>query len=294
MILEGSIMKLVDTPREREDVEEGNTILLRCTVSNLQGTAQWSKNEAIIYDQYTPDYNDRDHYVMVGNGTIGDFSLELRNANLEDTAQYTCTIRPKKDDIRIPPLVAKTNVTVLPHQSLEASKKQAPQRSSDSKQAREALNLPELVHPAGSNNSPPGTHHKQQAAGFVTPQQHHYSNINAFAGPTISSHSVQSQPGPNALGSTQYRASSTPGPSGPLQLFILWPYLLLGLAALLFMANIYLICSLYRRHKRARAHQRHHAPANEGSLESGSNGGCSSSNLADENDSQARLKNLSR
>lgn len=267
-------------------LDEGETILLKCVVANLQGKAQWSKNKVIIYDQEIPPaLNDNKHYVVSGNTTLGDFSLELRNARLDDTAQYTCLIRPKIDLPIFRQLVHKTNVTVRPRQPLLSATRSAesqPSRSqhaqsAETKQARDVLgNLPKL---GGSSAHLSGS--------FITPA--HYSGASSLAVPQPSSQFQVNHL--TAQGSTQHSAHA---PSTFASILLLWPYLLLGLAAILFMANIYLICSLYRRHKQAQAHRRRHSTQAEGSLESGSNVGCSSSNLGDENDSQARLKNLSR
>lgn len=270
-------------------LHEGETILLKCVVANLQGKGQWRKDSLVIYDQELgADFNENKHYVVNGNTALGDFSLELRNARLDDTAQYTCRIRPKLDLPIYKELEHITNLTVRSREPQPADTRTTeslllPAKlagSPETKQARDVLgNLPKL---GGS-----GAH---LSGSFITPAHHSSPNSLAVLQPSsqyqVNHHHLSPQ------GSTQHHGQSAPSTASSI--LLLWPYLLLGLAGILFMANIYLICSLYRRHKRAQAHRRRHSNQVEGSLESSSNAGCSSSNLGDENDSQARLKNLSR
>lgn len=68
----------------------GDTIILPCRVLNKVGTLQWTKDGFGLG-------SDRDligfpRYQMTGNDEEGDFSLQIRNVQLEDDAQFQCQV----------------------------------------------------------------------------------------------------------------------------------------------------------------------------------------------------------
>lgn len=107
--------KFVDNADGEVRAVEGETILLKCIVAHLQGKAQWNRNRTIIFDQEIPtELNSSRHFVIVGNQTAGDFSLEIRNIRIDDAGTYECHIRPKIDSEYYIALTALTKLTVKP------------------------------------------------------------------------------------------------------------------------------------------------------------------------------------
>jgi len=70
----------------------GETIILPCRVMNRVGTLQWTKDGFGLG-------NGRDlagfpRYMMTGNDDENDFSLQIRNVQLEDDALFQCQVGP--------------------------------------------------------------------------------------------------------------------------------------------------------------------------------------------------------
>lgn len=68
----------------------GETIILPCRVLNKVGTLQWTKDGFGLG-------TDRDllgfpRYTMTGNDEEGDYSLQIRNVQLEDDALFQCQV----------------------------------------------------------------------------------------------------------------------------------------------------------------------------------------------------------
>jgi len=67
-----------------------DTILLACRVVNKVGTLQWTRDSfGLGTDRDLVGYP---RYTMSGNDEEGDFSLQIRNVNLEDDAKFQCQV----------------------------------------------------------------------------------------------------------------------------------------------------------------------------------------------------------
>lgn len=76
-------------PQDRTAIV-GETIIMACRVVNKKGNLQWSRDGfGLGTDRELKGYP---RYTMTGNDDEGDYSLQIRNVNLEDDAPFQCQV----------------------------------------------------------------------------------------------------------------------------------------------------------------------------------------------------------
>lgn len=101
------IQSLVVVPTNSQ-VIEGHSTTLHCHVSNQAGTVQWSKDGLLL--GFDPDIPGFPRYSIVGNASLGIYNLRIKDAKLEDDADYECQVGPAEGH---DPIVATAHLTVL-------------------------------------------------------------------------------------------------------------------------------------------------------------------------------------
>lgn len=240
---------------------EGQSLKLNCEVDNQQAVAQWLKDAFPVFFNHTkvkqePEF---ERLFLSGDAAKGEQNLELRHAKLEDTGTYECQVYPSENSFGDLGVKTFTNITVYPQP------------------ATTTTTAPEPISSSGLENN----HHQAELA---TPMKGG-SQLQArdIMSLTKLSQATNNQSGGQPSNQTPFitpHASTAPDLSTArtLHLSLLsWPYLLLFLAVLLASANVYLIMSLIKRHKRRLKALKFHTNQQDNSLESDSNGGASSS-----------------
>lgn len=235
-------------PDARVTTDEGLQILLRCEVDNQKGNVQWIKDtfQYIFHSNRIKANNpDFEHFQMVGNPANGEHSLLIDKPSEKDSGYYECQVQPTADDST--ELRAGSNVTVRPLPPLEIHTNTL--TSTTNEQA--------LLTRSAPNELGSLTQHQSRAipvvkATLLPP---------AFISPHSSISSSSSSSSSSSISNAHPVAASTFGQTSA-GFVIGWPFLLLLIAGLLMMANIYLICSLIKRHQRKK----------DSSLESASSG----------------------
>lgn len=143
----------------------GDTIILPCRVVNRVGTLQWTKDGFGLG-------NGRDlagfpRYMMTGNDDENDFSLQIRNVQLEDDAEFQCQVGPTEGTkgIRSRSAVVQVNVPPEPPKIIEGNHIRTTAGSTvelnceaaAGKPAAEVSSLP-LAQSYTKNSSHPSTH----------------------------------------------------------------------------------------------------------------------------------------
>lgn len=229
----------------------GQSILLACEVDNQEGPAQWLKDNSYIFhsNRTRAKTTEFDHIKIAGNGTDGDHSLIVENASEKDTGHYECQVMGKDDNGH--EIWAASDVVVLPPPPMPIITELS---SSSSSSSPSALSSDQSLSSSSINTTNELNMLTRQA-----PNEQHQTRIVVKATHLPSSAFIS----PSHASSNAHPtvASTTIGPAGA-HLVISWPYILLLIAALLVMANIYLIYSLIKRHQRKK----------DNSLESASSG----------------------
>ena len=76
-------------PQDRTAIV-GETIIMACRVVSKKGNLQWSRDGfGLGTDRELKGYP---RYTMTGNDDEGDYSLQIRNVNLEDDSTFQCQV----------------------------------------------------------------------------------------------------------------------------------------------------------------------------------------------------------
>ena len=166
-----------------------------------------------------------DRFEFIGNLERGDYGLELKSAQLDDSGVYICQVTPDKlaDNDNKADFAIKTNITVVP--------------------VPPTKNIPpywtKLVaeSPGGPNSVVSSPSPSLQPAAFMSQKS-----------PSSAFHYLSTRASSSSASSVRHHQHQS---ATVAALTLSWPYLLLALAGLLMLANIYLIYALIKRHKRA-------------------------------------------
>uniref|UniRef100_A0A5S6QMZ9 Nephrin n=1 Tax=Trichuris muris TaxID=70415 RepID=A0A5S6QMZ9_TRIMR len=81
-------------PPSNASVVEGDTVVLQCVVGNQyqQGRTHWTKDGIVLGFDYNLSGYER--YRVVGTHALGEYNLEIVNAQLEDNGEFECQVLP--------------------------------------------------------------------------------------------------------------------------------------------------------------------------------------------------------
>lgn len=290
-------------PQEVVAAWEGNSVILECEIANQQGAVQWTKDGELIFWGNGKKIVEKSYtnYFLIGEVEKGDHTLEVRSASEKDSGTYICQAPPLEDTgITEDYLRASSNVTVLkrpPPQEVTSSH-QDPSNNSGSSLINHHQQQLSLSGEGGnealddsSSGSKSGNGGSQLQARDIPSSTKLSAGFNLVNGQApLSPHSGFITPHASTALHSASSSSSSPVHIKSLNLIIVWPYLLLCAAVLLMLANIYLIYSLVKRHKRQKEG---FSQQTDNSLESGSNGGCSATGSAGTGSSRLGANELS-
>lgn len=243
------MQKFRKVPDAQITTTAGLTILIPCEVDNQTGYVQWRKDGSWLFGPQRNRSPRFERVFIVGDASRGDHSIELRAARPEDSGFYDCQLIPASDELAEQYFQAGAQVSVKAQQPEPASNLSAPTLKPPKWSADGSATLTRLPDSASQQGSPAS------------------SILSAF----VSAHGQSSG---GSIGSLLAGQSAGFGN----QLALSWPYLLLLLAGLLMVANIYLIYSLFKRRTRSSKLSGQSADSHDGSLESNSQGDSSATN----------------
>lgn len=174
------------------------------------------------------------NYWFTGNRSANDYSMEIRNLRLNDTGEYECRmmdvdVYSEYQELR-PRFLVRTNITVLPRPTPSTSQLADPLDTT--KPNASDLGQLELIAATSSKNGHLVPSSQLQARRDISSSLTHLTTNTALL-PATRRALDHNQQGPAAIG-----------------LVVATPYLLLALALLLLMVNVYLIYSLVRLKRR--------------------------------------------
>lgn len=229
-------------PQPILETTQGQSILLNCEVDDQEGPVQWIKQPGIyiFHNNRTRanNHSDFDHFT-IADTVEGDYSLKIEKVRLSDSGYYECQVPGKRDDGHELQAGSELRVIPLPPPT------PMPVAETNHVVSNSSVSNNELNMLARSAPSEPGSLQYSRNAP-VGKALNHFPSSNF-----ISPHASNAHP----------TAASTIGPSNA-HLYASWPYLLLLIAGLLMLANVYLVYSLFKRHQRKK----------DNSLESASSG----------------------
>ena len=262
-------------PEPKIEVVEGAKFILPCELETPLPSAGWLRDRGdgirvpLFGLNFTRDtYLTPNRFKFVGNLELGDYSIELDGADLTDSGAYFCQTASagifEADNLK--DYTVATNITVQPKpppdsqpsiimaSSLHSSSAQS-QNQADADSGSNGLlssnNLDQLDLIKVNKNKYPGSSARAaqsqlqaREAGWTKLSSASYISPSLQPSAFVNSHPLISSPS----SSTAY---SIRGGSSGFQtnsLMLSWPFLLLALAGLLMLANIYLIYSLIKRH----------------------------------------------
>lgn len=288
-------------PIESVSAREGESILLRCEIDNQQGDVQWTKDDELLFhtNGKAAARHSYPKHSMVGDMAKGEHILEIEKARLKDSGIYRCQVPPVIDTGNLEDyLIASSNVTIHKWPSqIQLASDTATKQVQNSTPTSPSSSLSKGINGSvDSGNLDDPTTYGKPVYGSATASQLQArdipsssklpSSINHITGPT--SFQANNFITPHASTATVTRSSTNYLQS--LNLIITWPILLLIIAVVLSLANIYLIYSLVQRHKRQKEG---FSQQTDNSLESGSNGGCSATGSAGTGSSRLGTNELS-
>nr|XP_006821762.1 PREDICTED: obscurin-like [Saccoglossus kowalevskii] len=81
-------------------IVEGNTLTLRCSVENKEGSVIWSKDNVDISTDHTVTNGDS-RYSIRGNSDNGRYNLQIRDVALSDEGYYECRVTAADNSLEI-------------------------------------------------------------------------------------------------------------------------------------------------------------------------------------------------
>ena len=93
---------------QNTSVREGQTAMMHCKVGNQQGRAQWIRNGFIL--NIERDIAAFPRHTVIGNKNSGNHILHIKNATIEDDAEYRCQVEKRGKQRQIQ---AHAHLTVL-------------------------------------------------------------------------------------------------------------------------------------------------------------------------------------
>lgn len=261
------LINFIIKPNEVTRVDEGSTAVLRCKIEKQTKHRFWMLNDISLFkddDFMVPEQSQptANRTKFIGNFSNGDYSVEIEEVRLKDQGHYRCVAYPDdlKDLASAVGLDTGTYLKVIPrpppdepttdqsHSHYMPSSQQAA-ASLENSGSYESSSVPSSRLQFNNNKAReafPGARELDRnnqitssGLGFISPSSSPYMN------------NYNSQHHATVRASTAFPATTT-NSYGLTSAALVWPYLLLALAALLMIANIYLIFSLIRRHTRSK------------------------------------------
>lgn len=243
----------------------GDTIIFECHITNMTEVVStaWERHEdETILEYYktpvagkqhqlylVPEFRDKVNFI--GNKDVGDFTIELCNVNKTDEAEYRCMFSTVTDKVLRHTTVRVNKLRVKPPppppQIYSNEPAESGEMSSKTIGQVQARDVP--AHLDGTSNNKPN----KLVSGKNVDATYNTYEPSAF----VSSPMSLTGHGPANLASASIGGGRTLAATGGvglggasgnlLNLLASWPYLLLIIATLLMLANVYVILALVRR-----------------------------------------------
>lgn len=268
----------IQRPAEVTRAQEGHTAVLRCQTDRFYPLRSWTKGlqGALFKDQNFQNATRSIPMVsrvkFIGDLSVNDYSIEINNVIPSDADTYKCQATPDDQDegigqanlwlvatrleviptptLTMPPSVEPANspATVQEHHHY------SPINSHQSASLESGINSLEATGGAPSSK-PPFNNNKAREAypgARELDRNNQITSTGMFISPSSSAfiNNYNGHHHATVRASTAYPSISGSGSAGLVSGALVWPYLLLAIAAFLMVANIYLIYSLIKRHTR--------------------------------------------
>lgn len=184
------------------------------------------KEKQLIFDE-SKQMNGFERFNLVGDPKTGNLDMDIANIRLSDSGVYKCMVMGDEEENN---LIANATLTVSPeqldpdsHGEQQSTKTRGIPNSALKLSAPASSPFSSLQQPV---NPPASKFQQQQSPDFITPY---------YTAPI----GYQSHRGHHQTSGFQFA-----------NYMLLWPYLLMLVATILFLANIYLIYSLVKRNRK--------------------------------------------
>jgi hypothetical protein len=231
-------------PEPRVRIREGSGQLFRCAVKEEMKFNYWTKDGNLLFDHQMikADNKTAERFTFIGDMKKFDYAIELSNAQVEDSGLYECHTYTAIAEYDNPfDFLVGSNLTVEPIPAITQSPSAL---ASEMNEHVEASTQQQLQH---SQRSTILSHASMPQSSLQSEPA--LQTVNLIQPP---SHMLTRLPPPTRLLSARNSSSNSLKLDARLGMPIFWPYLLLALAAILMLTNIYLIYSLVRRHTKRR------------------------------------------
>lgn len=231
--------------------QEGDDVTLPCEIDNQENFVIWHKSAAVVFYNGTREEG-FDRAELTGNHSLGEHNLHLTNLKDKDAGQYSCIVYGRADDGHHLNATTQLNVVPRPIQTPSSMIKSIFSTSDNNNNYSDAHNnnSQDSAETAQSTNKGSQLQARDIPNSFTKltslATTSSASSSAGFISPYLPSQQLMSSP--HARHNSLTHSNGNPiHASGAGNLLLIWPYLLMLFAGILFLANIYLIYSLIKR-----------------------------------------------